>query len=103
MSNLLIVESKNDKFFLQALIEELNYDIEIDTPICIDDYECLEGLSEKRLVEALKSLLADIQKRQISKIGIIIDIMENKKDIWNFNHPVLNDIKKFLHLFVTES
>lgn len=232
VSNLLIVESKNDKFFLQALIEELNYDIEIDTPICIDDYECLEGLSEKRLVEALKSLLADIQKKPISKIGIIIDIdqysqqerlqfinqclrqvftltnefsdisqlitvnipeydsieiacyfthvegqgeletvlkliktkespyadcleswrnclgnnnksisdkeydkfwislylrfdtcsrrdryqaerkcsmtnfnyiMENKKDIWNFNHPVLNDIKKILHLFVTES
>lgn len=74
VSNLLIVESKNDKFFLQALIKELNYDIEIDTPICIDDYECLEGLSKKRLVEALKSLLADIQKRQISKIGIVIDI-----------------------------
>lgn len=74
MSNLLIVESKNDKFFIQALIKELNYDIEIDTPICINDYECLEGLSQKRLVEALKSLLADIQKRQISKIGIVIDI-----------------------------
>ncbi|WP_254173623.1 DUF3226 domain-containing protein [Planktothrix pseudagardhii] len=74
MSNLLIVESKNDKFFLQALIKELNYEIEIDASICIDDYECLEGLSEKRLVAALKSLLADIQKRQISKIGIVIDI-----------------------------
>ncbi|MCB8786439.1 DUF3226 domain-containing protein [Planktothrix agardhii] len=74
MSNLLIVESDNDKFFLQALIEELNYDIEIDTPIYIDDYECLGGLSEKRLVKALKSLLADIQKRQISKIGIVIDV-----------------------------
>ncbi len=74
VSNLLIVESKNDKFFLKALIEELNYDIEIDPPIFIDDYECLEGLSEKRLVESFKSLLADIQKRQISKIGIVIDI-----------------------------
>jgi len=79
VSNLLIVESKNDKFFLQALIEELNYDIEIDAPIFIDDYECLEGLSEKRLVEALKSLLADIQKRQISKIGIVIDIDQDSQ------------------------
>ncbi|OIP68881.1 MAG: hypothetical protein AUK43_14420 [Oscillatoriales cyanobacterium CG2_30_40_61] len=79
MSNLLIVESKNDKFFLEALIKELNYDIEIDAPICIDDYECLEGLSKKRLVGAFKSLLADIQKRQISKIGIVIDIDQDSQ------------------------
>ena len=75
MSNLLIVESKNDKIFIEAIIRDLNYDIEIDEPICkIDDDECLEGLSEKKLVNALNSLAADIQKKDIQKIGIVIDM-----------------------------
>ncbi|WP_072722354.1 DUF3226 domain-containing protein [Planktothrix tepida] len=100
MSNLLIVESKNDKFFLQALIKKLNYDIEIDAPICIDDYECLEGLSEKRLVEALKSLLADIQKRQISKIGIVIDIDHySKQDRLQFINQCLGQVFPLNHEF----
>ncbi|CAD5969690.1 hypothetical protein PCC9214_03728 [Planktothrix tepida] len=100
VSNLLIVESKNDKFFLQALIKKLNYDIEIDAPICIDDYECLEGLSEKRLVEALKSLLADIQKRQISKIGIVIDIDHySKQDRLQFINQCLGQVFPLNHEF----
>lgn len=75
VSNLLIVESKNDKIFIEAIIRELNYDIEIDEPICkIDDYKCLEGLSEKTLVNALNSLAADIQKKDVQKIGIVIDM-----------------------------
>lgn len=43
MSNLLIVESKNDKLFLEALIEHLNLSyIQVDEyPICyIDEFEC---------------------------------------------------------------
>lgn len=80
MSNLLIVESKNDKVFIQSIINHLNYDIEIDVPICIDDYECLEGLSEKQLVNALNSLAADLQKRDIQKIGIIIDMDNFSKE-----------------------
>lgn len=40
VSNLLIVESKNDKFFLKALIKELNYDIEIDAPIYFAAFCC---------------------------------------------------------------
>ncbi|MEQ8466228.1 DUF3226 domain-containing protein [Coleofasciculus sp. E1-EBD-02] len=74
MSNLLIVESKNDKFFMEALIDNLNYDIAIEPPICINDYECLEGLSKSKLINALKALAADIQKRDIQKVGIVIDI-----------------------------
>lgn len=84
MSNLLIVESKNDKFFMEALIDNLNYDISIEPPICINDYECLEGLSKFKLINALKALAADIQKRDIQKVGIVIDI------------------KKFLRIFTDE-
>jgi hypothetical protein len=47
--------------------------IEIDKPICIDNYECLEGLSEKSVTNSLKSLSASLLKNDIQKIGIIID------------------------------
>ncbi|MEZ2236019.1 DUF3226 domain-containing protein [Microcoleus sp.] len=74
MSNIVIVESKNDRIFMQAMVEKLNCDIQVEPPIYIDDYESLEGLSETRLITTLKALEADLQKRDIEKIGIIIDI-----------------------------
>lgn len=75
MGNLLIVESKNDQQFLQFLINHLNCDIEVDAPICIneDDYECLDGLSERQLITTLRDLDENLQKRDIEKIGIILD------------------------------
>jgi hypothetical protein len=74
MTNRLIVESKNDKIFIAKLIQTLNFNnIEIDKPICIDYYECLEGLSEKSVTNSLKSLSASLLKNDIQKIGIIID------------------------------
>ncbi len=74
MSNIVIVESKNDAIFMKAMVEKLNCDIEVEPPIYIDSYESLEGLSEKQLINTLKDLDADLQKRDIEKIGIIIDI-----------------------------
>ena len=74
MSNIVIVESKNDAIFMQAMVDKLNCDIEVEPPIYIDNYESLEGLSEKQLINTLKDLEADLQKREIEKIGIIIDI-----------------------------
>ncbi len=59
---------------MQALVEQLNCDIQVEKPIYIDDYERLEGLSETKLITTLKALEADLQKRDIEKIGIIIDI-----------------------------
>ena len=59
---------------MQALVEQLNCDIQVEKPIYIDDYEGLEGLSETKLITTLKALEADLQKRDIEKIGIIIDI-----------------------------
>ncbi|MEG4089138.1 DUF3226 domain-containing protein [Microcoleus sp. Pol12B4] len=74
MSNIVIVESKNDRIFMQAMVKKLNCDIQVASPIYIDDYKSLEGLSETELIKALKSLEANIDKKGIEKIGIIIDI-----------------------------
>ena len=72
MSNVLIVESENDKFFIEAVIKEINLDIEIGEPICsIDEYECLGGLS--KLEERLRALTHRIIKGEIDKVGIIFD------------------------------
>jgi hypothetical protein len=45
VSNLIIVESENDQYFIEALIEKLNLrNIEVGKPICkIDDFDCLGG------------------------------------------------------------
>ncbi|MEG4058641.1 MULTISPECIES: DUF3226 domain-containing protein [unclassified Microcoleus] len=74
MSNIVIVESKNDRIFMQAMVEKLNCDIQVQLPIYIDDYKSLEGLSETELIKALKALEALIDKNNIEKIGIIIDL-----------------------------
>ncbi len=73
--NVLIVESENDKYFIESLTEYLNIsEVDIDTPICsIDDYECLNGLSKAKLERKLRELQTDIEKRGIEKIGLILD------------------------------
>jgi hypothetical protein len=72
VSNILIVESKNDQFFFDALINYLN--LPIETEIIVNEYETLDGLSEKILIEKLKSLQARNLKKPINKLGIMIDI-----------------------------
>ena len=74
MSNIVIVESKNDAIFMKAMVEKLNCDIQVEKPIYIEDYERLEGLSETELIKALKNLIRKIDRKDIEKIGIIIDI-----------------------------
>ena len=59
---------------MQAMVDQLNCDIQVDPPIYIDNYKSLEGLSETKLRITLKDLEADLQKKDIEKIGIIIDI-----------------------------
>lgn len=85
MSNLLIVESENDKYFIEALINHLNLNIEVGSPICsIDEYECLGGIS--KLENKLKELKGRVSKDGIEKIGIVFDadkvgIEQRTKDI----------------------
>jgi hypothetical protein len=72
VSNLLIVESENDQYFIEALIEHLNLDVEVGSPICtIDEYECLGGIS--KLENKLVALKSRVLKEGIEKIGIIFD------------------------------
>ena len=73
--NILVVESHNDKFFIESLLAYLQHvDIDVSSPICnIDEYECLDGLSETKLVERLKDLSIKSDKEGIEKIGIMID------------------------------
>jgi len=91
VSNLLIVESENDKYFIEALINHINLNIEIDTPICsIDEYECLGGIG--KLENKLYELKGRVAKDGIEKIGIIFDA--NSKGI----KKRTNDIQKKIDL-----
>jgi hypothetical protein len=78
VSNLIIVESHNDQYFLQVLIKHLNIaNLQIGSPICsVDDFECLGGLSEKRLMQRLQEIKVD----QYQKIGVLVDADEEGID-----------------------
>ena len=72
MSNLLIVESENDKYFIEAVIQHINLDISVDSPACsVNEYECLGGTG--KLKNKLVALQSQVQKEGINKIGIIFD------------------------------
>jgi hypothetical protein len=76
VSNLLIVESDNDRLFINRLLQEVNLSasIDVDAPICcVDDYECLNGLSKAQLIKKLNDISIEIEKRGIEKIGILLD------------------------------
>jgi hypothetical protein len=81
VSNLLIVESKNDELFVRALVNHLNLtNVQVDRPICnIDDYQCLEGVDLKKLTLRLKALKSSLPKKDIQAVGIILD-HDGKKD-----------------------
>lgn len=73
-NNLLIVESQNDKFFIERLKQEITAHFEVDTPICcISGYECLDGLSQTSLEKKLQEIKVDIAKRELNRIGILLD------------------------------
>ena len=67
--NKLIVESINDQYFIEALIQHLHINVEVDTPICkIDEFECLDGLDEKKLILKIEDLLDEVAKKGLEKI-----------------------------------
>ena len=72
VNNLLIVESEGDKFFIEALLNHMNLQLEIGQPICsISEYECLGGIN--KLEKKLKFVHTRVQKESIEKVGIIFD------------------------------
>lgn len=89
MSNLIIVESENDKYFIESVIEYLNLNIEVDNPICkIDEFNCLGGYKK------LSLKLQDIKIDDYDKIGIILDAdnsINEKIDFINEALKVITD------------
>ena len=121
MKSLIIVESHNDKYFIEKLRDILDLEnIELKEPVCkMADYECLNGLSEKKL----QLTLNDIKFDEYQKIGIIIDAdnegIQKRIDLINsciqtleevpenftitkinefikFENPILYDLKEFI-------
>ena len=78
MNNLVIVESYNDKFFIEKMSKTLGLgNISIDEPICnLYDFECLDGLTN--LGHRLNEVKARIDRYE--KIGIILDADDNGVD-----------------------
>ena len=80
--NRIIVESKNDKAFVSALVSNRNIqNTEVDAPISVDEnsYVLLDGsdpnpVKPTLLIKKLKEIKTDIRKIGISNIGIILDI-----------------------------
>ena len=70
--NKLVVESHNDKIFIEKLKSILNIDnLEISQPLCsIDEFICLDGLGN------LEKKLKDIKLDELDKLGILIDADE---------------------------
>ncbi len=76
MTNVLVVESKNDEVFLKTLIEYLNLShVRFhESPICnINKFECMEGLDKTRLIGSLKALRRNVPQEMIRTIGIVLD------------------------------
>ncbi len=71
IKNVLIVESKNDKSFVEAILRSMRSEnTEVDI---IDVFHCMEGLDSSKLETALAENMALIVKGKIQRIGILID------------------------------
>ena len=83
MNNLIIVESKNDKFFIERLIEYYNCgNINVQ---CICEFECLEGINN------LNKKLKDIK---FDKYDIIVIILDADKEGINNRIEFINNSLK---------
>jgi hypothetical protein len=83
MKNILIVESANDKFFIQAMIQNLqieNTEVAETFLVEIDDFEEMDGMNPEKLKLALRNIQSRARKEEIGKIGIILDIDDKTKE-----------------------
>ncbi len=75
--NYLIVESQNDKFFIEAFISHLQLPniVVSDATVChIDDYECMNGLNPNKLSQAINHIKDKADKIDSPiRLGILID------------------------------
>ncbi|WP_017306631.1 DUF3226 domain-containing protein [Spirulina subsalsa] len=75
--NILIVESENDEYFIEALIQELSS--ATNRLYCIDEYKH-SNLEKRKLVTQLSNALIDAQKAGETKIGIILDLDDSTRE-----------------------
>ncbi len=82
MSNRIIVESKNDKIFIQSLVNQLNiHNVEIlEINISEDDFITLGGLSLSSLKGELEDIKAAAENNDIAKVGIILDADNSQEE-----------------------
>jgi len=76
VSNRLIVESKNDKIFMQSLVNYLNknnVDI-VEIKITENGYLPLGGSDPTKIKNELRKIKDEAQKNPIHKIGIVLDM-----------------------------
>jgi len=113
MANYLIVESKNDQCFIEALIKHINaqiykvrhLEVALDQKpvqgnsqlktlgIQVSGYETLEGLDPAKLKRPLQDLKSKAEKGQVEKIGILLDLdQETEADRLNLVNGCLQDI-----------
>ena len=101
MVNKLIVESLDDQIFIEAILRHYQNDaVAIEPPIChIDDFECMRGLNDGKLSDALSNLKNQMVKNDIRKAGIIIDhdgrVQERLAQINKAVHAVFDVQKDF--------
>lgn len=69
MKNILIVESENDQYFIEALVKQISTETSVYR---IDEYKH-SSLDEKNLTTQITNALTDVS-RGVSKIGIILDM-----------------------------
>ncbi len=76
VSNRLIVESKNDKFFIQALVNYLNTSSVDFKKIDIEEnaYLALDGSDPTKTESGLQKIKDEAQKNPIDKLGIVLDM-----------------------------
>jgi hypothetical protein len=101
--NVLIVESENDEYFIEALIAQLRQQ---QTDVCSIDFYRHSSLSPKKLTDVLTTALTDVTGRGVRKIGVILDLdddtVENRLNLVNqcfknaFKELIDNDLDKLL-------
>ncbi|WP_016922862.1 DUF3226 domain-containing protein [Prochlorothrix hollandica] len=80
MANYLIVESKNDQYFIKALVKQINASIDHIKLIYINEYEPLQGLDHQKLKDVLSNLKAAAQRGKVDRVGIILDLDQETED-----------------------
>ena len=98
--NILIVESENDEYFVQALVNKIS----IDNKVCSIDEFKHSSLSKEKLQIQIASALRDVNRGDgVSKIGIILDMdNSNQKDRISLINSSLNQALIDLNYVVPE-